>query len=458
MRFRRLPIALHALVILAVCGSLVAQTLEPLPPQESQGDSRYASEAQTSSGFALDLQSSLTHDNYIFSNNANRQSDSAFQGGAFLNLWKTRPLWSVGLEYRPTILLHETATAINALDQGLKLDGIYSLRRNLQFHWKQSVLYSVYYTAGVLGSASNEYFSLPTGPPPGTLNSTLITPLIPELTNQSELGVIYDISRRSLFEVSGNYAFREIPGATSSTLNLFNTQSSTGGFGYQYRLTRHFTLGSRYLFQNFHYDVAGRDDTHSMFLTALWQMGPYVLVSIFGGPSFSRTGGPSTILSGNAGASENILSTGTVGKWGPGAGASLTLRSDQTVLRLTVQRLVDDGGGLLTTVVNAYEGALLRRRLAYGWDLLLMASNARSVALQGSLGRGALDTQSAEVALEHSVFGNLNMHFEYDFIRQRANQYVPFAAEVDDNRYTVGILYRIGSHKLTGRFTSPPSD
>jgi hypothetical protein len=123
-----------------------------------------------------------------------------------------------------------------------------------------------------------------------------------------------------------------------------------------------------------------------------------------------------------------------------------------------VQRLVADGGGLLTTAVNAYEGAELRRRLAYGWDLLLMASNARSVALQGFLGRGALDAQSAEVALEHSLFENLNMHFEYDFVRQRANQYVPFAADVEDNRYTVGILYRIGSHKLTGRFTSPPSD
>jgi hypothetical protein len=443
-----------------ICGSVAAQTQEPLPPQESQGDSRYASEASTSSGFALDLQSSLTHDNNIFSNNADRQSDSVFQEGAFLNFWKTRPLWSVGLEYRPTILLHETATAFNALNQGLRLDGSYRLRRNLQFQWKESV----YYTTGVLESALNEHFSLPTGPPP-ILNSTLITPLMRELTNQSELDVIYDISRRSLFEVSGNYAFLEFPGATSSTSNLFNTQSSTGSLGYQYRLTRHFTLGFRYLLQNYHYDFGARDDTHSMFVTALWQMGPHVVVSIFGGPSFSRTGGPLTIPSANSVASGTILSTAVpstaeAGKWGPGAGGTLTLRSDQTVLRFTAQRLITDGGGLLTTVVNAYEGAELRRRLAYGWDLVLMASNARSVALQGALGRGALDTQSGEVALEHSLFENLNMHFEYDFVRQRTNQYVPFAADVDDNRYTVGILYRIGSHKLTGRgrFASPPSD
>jgi hypothetical protein len=360
----------------------------------------------------------------------------------------------VGLEYRPTILLHETATAFNALNQGLKLDGIYRFRRNLQFQWEESV----YYTTGVLESASNQYFSLPTGPPPGTLNSTLITPLIRQLANQSELDVIYDISRRSLFEVSGSYAFLDFPGGATATPGLFNTQSDTGGFAYQYRLTRHFTLGFRYLLQNYHYDFGARDDTQSAFLTALWQMGPYVLVSIFGGPSFSRTGGPLTILPGNAGVSENILSTGTVGKWGPGAGGSLTLRSDQTVLRLTAQRLIADGGGLLNTVVNFHEGAELRHRLAYSWDLLLMASNARSIALQGVLGRGAVDTQSAEIALDHSLFENLSVHFEYDFVRQRANQYAPVGADLDANRYTVGILYRIGSHKLTGRFTSPPSD
>jgi hypothetical protein len=437
-----------------MCGPVAALTQEPLPPQELQEDSRYASEVPANSGLALELHSKVTHDDNIFSNNANRQSNFVFQEGAFLNLWKTEPLWSVGLEYRPTILLYQTATAFNALDQALKLDGNYRVRPHLQFRWNESF----HYTTGVLESASNEYFSLLTGPPPGTLNPTLITPLRRQLANQSELDVIYDISRRSLFEASGNYAFLDFPGGTSSTPDLFNTQSSTGGFGYQYRLTRHFTLGSRYLVQNFHYDLAGRDDTHSMFLTALWQMGPHVVVSIFGGPSFSIMGGPLAIPSANAGASGTIPSTAAAGKWGPGAGGTLTLRSDQTVLRLTAQRLITDGGGLLTTVVNAYEGAELRHRLAYGWDLVLMASNAQSVTLQGVLGRGALDTQSAEVALEHSLFENLNMHFEYDFVRQRANQYVPFAADVDDNRYTVGILYRIGSHKLTGRFTSPQSD
>jgi len=423
-------------------GPVAAQTQEPLLPQEPRDDSRYASEAPTNSGFDLDLQSKLIRDNNIFSNNANRQSDNVFQEGALLNVWKTTPLWSVGVEYQPTVLLYQRATAFDALDQGLKLDGKYRFLPNLQFRWSESV----HYTTGVLESASNEYVSLPSGPPP-TLNSTLITPLIRELANQSELEVVYNSSSRSFFEVSGSYAFLDFPGGVSSTGGLFNTQSSTGGFGYQYRLTRHFTVGFRYLFQQFHYAVGSRDDAHNAFVTALWQVGPHVVVSLFAGPSFSITGVPLTILPANAGASGVIPPSAAAGKWSPGAGGSLTVRSDQTVLRLTAQRLITDGGGLLTTVVSAFEGAELRHRLAYNSDLVLMASNARSVVLQPFGGRGAVETQSVGVAVEHPIFENLSMHFEYHAFRQRVNRYVPFA-DVDDGRYTLGILYRIGKHNL----------
>ena len=441
-RRSRLPQALYALVILSMSGTLAAQTQELLLPQESQDESRYANELPTGSGFALDLQSQITHDNNVFSNNANRQSDYVFQEGAVLNAWKKKPLWSVGLEFRPTVLLHQTATAFNALDQGLRLDGSYRVRPHLQLRWNESF----HYTNGVLESASNEYFSLPTGPPP-TLNSTLVTPLIRELANQSELGVVYDISRRSSFELSGSYAFLDFLAAPKSSPALFNTQSGTGGFEYQYRLTRHFTLGFRYLFQNFHYDVGIRDATHNTFLTALWQMGPHVVVSLFGGPSFSITHVPFIGPSVNGPAPASLSSAAAARSSSPSGGGTLTLRSDQTVLRLTAQRLITDGGGLLTTVASTYEGAELRQRVAYNWDLALMASNARSVALQGLIGRGAVDTPSAEIALEHSLRENLTVHFEYHLFRQRVNQYVPFAA-VDDDRYSFGILYRIGDHNF----------
>jgi len=177
-----LPLAFYSLVILSICGPVVAQTQDSFLPQEARDDSRYTSELPTDSGFNLDLQSKVIHDNNIFSNDAHRQSDNVFQEGALLNVWKTKPLWSVGLQYQPTILLYQTATAFNALDQGLKLDGNYRVLPHLQFRWSESI----HYTTGALESAPNEYVSLPNGPPP-SLNSTLITPLIRELANQSGL-------------------------------------------------------------------------------------------------------------------------------------------------------------------------------------------------------------------------------------------------------------------------------
>jgi hypothetical protein len=438
-RRKGLLLALPTMTVLYTCAPVVAQMQDPLPPREPQADSHYVNESPSSSGFAVDLQSNVARDNNVFSNDANRQSDFVFQNGAFLEFWKTEPIWNVGIDYRPSILLHETATALNAVDQAFQLDGAYRLRRNLQVQLTESL----YYTTGALESTSNEYFSLPNTSSTG-LNSTLIIPRIRELTNSSALKVVYDSSRRTSFQVSGSYSFLDFAGGPSVTAGLFNTQSRMGGFAYQYRLTQHLTIGFRYSLQNYRYEFGARDDTHSAFVTALWEMGPHVIVTIFGGPSFSITGGPQATGSVNASASKTTLPRAAAGSWSPGAGGTLTLRSDQTVLRFTAQRLITDGGGLLNTVVNANEGAELRHRLVYGSDLVVMATNTRSVALQGFGGRGIVDTQSAGIALEHSLFENLSMHFGYDFFRQRVNQYVHFA-DVDEGRYTVGILYRIGN-------------
>src|SRR5205807_2023175 len=87
-------------------------------------------------------------------------------------------------------------------------------------------------------------------------------------------------------------------------------------------------------------------------------------------------------------------------QWGPGVGASLTFRSNQTVFRLTGQQLVADGGGLLPAVTNSFGGAEVRRRMAGTWDAVLTVSSGRSVALQGPTGKGKVDTQAALDSLD----------------------------------------------------------
>ena len=75
-------------------------------------------------------------------------------------------------------------------------------------------------------------------------------------------------------------------------------------------------------------------------------------------------------------------------------------------------------------------------------DIALTASNARSVALQGPNGKGAVDTQAAGMAIEYPMARNLSLHAGYDYLRQRTNQFVPFALNADRNRFMLGIFYR----------------
>ena len=124
----------------------------------------------------------------------------------------------------------------------------------------------------------------------------------------------------------------------------------------------------------------------------------------------------------------------------------MTFRSNETVFRLTGQRLVADGGGLLPAVMNSYEGAEIRQRFAGRWDVALTASNARSVALQGPTGKGAVDSQVAGIAIERPIVQTLSLHVGYDYLRQRTNQFVPFAFNADRNRFTLGLFYRTRDH------------
>jgi hypothetical protein len=428
-----------------MCGSVAAQTQDPLLPEEPISDSRYVGEVPANSGYAAEFDSKATRDDNILANNAHRIGDNLFQEGGLLDLWDAKPLWSVEFQYRPTGIFYQTNSALNALDQNLILDGEYRARPNLRFLWNESFQE----IKGILESPSNEFYSLPTGPPP-SLNATVLTPLARQLANQSEVNVAYDLTSRSSIDVSGSYAFAnfsEFSNLGSSDLSLFNTQTGTGGLGYQYRLTRHFTIGGRYLFQYFHFGQANANDTHSMFLTVSWEMGPHATLSFFGGSQYSISHGQFVLPLTIGSSPGSSLTFGPTNEWVPAGGGSLTLRSDRTVLRVTAQRLITDGGGLLTTVINQNEGAELRQRIAYGFDFIWTGSNARSIALDETPGTGAADTQSAGMSIEHSLFEDLSMHVEYDFMRQRINSFVPFEANANINRYTVGVSYRIGDHK-----------
>jgi hypothetical protein len=132
----------------------------------------------------------------------------------------------------------------------------------------------------------------------------------------------------------------------------------------------------------------------------------------------------------------------------PAGGGSFTLKSDRTALQFAAQRLVTSGGGLLGTVTSAYGGVQLRRRMTADWDLVLTGSGAQTQQIQSGGASGNIQTQTAGIALEHAIFENLFFHGEYDFLRQRVNQFVPLGTDINRNQYTVSIFYAFGEHRL----------
>lgn len=427
-------------------GALDAQAQAPPPteepaPKQPQDDLRYATEQPANRGFAVEVHTTSSWDDNILGNNAHRASDYVFQEGGILDFWEKQPGWSIDLKYRPNALLYRTYNGLNQLDHRLDFANDFHLASHVIFRLKDSLDL----TTGVFEPQANQDLALPVGGPTN-LNSTVLAPLARQFANEASGEAEYEVSRRGTIRISGGHGFRRFTNvgtvSTNVAAHLFSTQSDVGSLSYDYRLTRHFTGGLIYEFENYRFGQALHDKTESGFLRVLWEMRPHITLSLFGGPQYSDSNGLFSTPSTNPLQPGSVLTSLRSRAWGPAGGGSITLRSNQTVFRLTAQQQVSDGGGLLAAVTSSFEAAEIRRRLALNWDVALTMSNARAVALEGPLGKGTLDSQAAGLTLEHPFSRTLNLHLEYDYLRQRANSLVPFPINLDRNRFTLGLLYR----------------
>ena len=207
----------------------------------------------------------------------------------------------------------------------------------------------------------------------------------------------------------------------------------------RYRVSERFTVGLRYLYQYFHYGTGGSDVTNSGFLTAHWDVKQYASLDLYGGPSDSAALGTSSFVP--------VVNetSGTFNSLSPAFGGTFSLRSDDTVFNVSAQHLVSSGGGLLMTVTSDYEGAELRRQLGANWDFIVTGGYAHTVALQSQTSKGKADTQSFATAFERPLLEKLSVHFEYDYLRQRVNQFVPLGSNVNENEFSISLFYRIGA-------------
>jgi len=398
--------------------------------------------APLASGMNAELETRVMRDTNVFSNNARPSSDLIYEEGAVINLWKSQPRWNFALQYRPTAVLYQKDSSLNAFDQGLNLVGGYSFTPRLRLTGTET--FDV--RTGELPPSSNQYFVLPTSSVPG-LNNTLIAPTSREIGNSSQGEIEYDVSPRTTLDFTGGYLLQHFSGINTQQqgvlpATLLDTNGATGGADYRYRISERFTVGLRYLYQYFHYGTGGSDETNSGFLTAHWDVKQYASVDLYGGPSDSAAVGTSSLLP------VVNQTSGTFHSLSPAFGGTFSLRSDETVFNVSAEHSVSNGGGLLMTVTSDYEGAELRRHLGENWDFILMGSYGRAVALQSQNGKGKADTQSIATAFERPLLEKLSIHVEYDYLRQRVNQFVPLGSNVNETELSLSLFYRMGAPRL----------
>jgi hypothetical protein len=429
--------------LLFVCGPAKAQIQTIGNSTVNPADSSYAGGgAPSQSGINAELETGVMRDTNVFGNNAAPYSDFVYQESAVINLWKAQPRWNIALQYRPTFLHYQHESSLNSFDQGLEATGRYSFSPKLQLEGTETVARFT----GLFPYSSNQYLVLPTSGFPG-VNTAIIAPTSHELSTGSEGNILYQVSPRGSIDLTGGYALENFTGIknvpqTVLSPTLLDTNSATGGVAYQYRYTQRVTLGLRYMYQYFHYGFGGSDESHTGYLIAHWDIWDHAGLDLYGGPSYSTAIGTQFVT---ATTKAPLLSYAVLS---PAFGGTFSIRSDRTVVNINAQHAVSSGGGLLMTVMSDSAGAEIRHQLTDNWDFVVLGSYDRSVALQSSSSKGKLDSETIGTAFERLFFSKLGMHFEYDYSRQRVNQFVPLGTNVNMNQFSVALFYRLGEPHL----------
>ncbi len=433
---RHLFLAL-AMVSVGAHGARAQQTGSRLG--DPAADLRYANQTAPKNALFWDVQGATTYDDNVFNDNRHRVQDLVFEGGARISYQQERRL-RFKLVYHPDILLYRSVSAYNQLNHAFETSAQYQVSQ----HFLLGASDLLEYRTGFSPARQNEDLSPQAGPLPG-LNRTTFLPLVRELANEAQVWTDFLPGRRTSIGLTAGLENRRFSGGGGLASFLFGLRSTDVGFRQTYRFTRTVYLGTQYFFQSFRFGQGSRAEVHTVLMSLRWGIGPHLTLQLFGGSqhSWARDQFPSSALF--LGQPAQISLAVSSAQWRPEIGGSLDMRSNRTIFRLSGQRLVTDGGGLLTTVDNAVLAAELRRRISRGWDLLLDANLARSKALSPLLGGRAVTSSGAGMSLEHQVTERLTLRCSYGYIRQHGDSALPFLTNLDRSRVTLSLTYRAAS-------------
>jgi hypothetical protein len=381
--------------------------------------------------FGFNLGSS--YDDNVFSSNKQRVGDASFLFGPSLNLRREGKSLSLAMDYQPHFRIYRNGSEPSALDQGLVLDASDRVNSHLTFRVRTSASY----TTGIFQPSQSAEILSGLGSP-SSLNQTVFTPTVKQLSLSSRIDASYQASRHDSVSFYLGQSTLDFKQQVSSERGLQNTQERDAGLRYQHRLSPHTTLGVDYRFQNIHFGQDSGTLVHSAFFSYAQQISPSLTISVFGGPQYSRLKELFSLPLDPSVLQAPVSHT----DWNWAIGGALTKRLDRTVFQLTTQHQVSNGGGLVGAVVSASVGANVRRRLSRRWDAIGSGTYARNNSFASGFPTNDYQSETAAFGLERSLTEKLSFRMGYDYLRQRGSGGALSIADFDRDLWSVQVSYR----------------
>jgi hypothetical protein len=393
----------------------------------------YAGSASPRNTLLLGFSTGTNYDDNVLGDNHHRTGDAEFLFGPSLSLRREGSRLSLALSYQPHFRIYRNESGLNTLDQSLGLDTSY----RVSSHFSMRARTNAIYTNGIFQPSQNEEV-LPTSGSPTSLNQTVYTPTVRQLSLNSRIDASYQASPHNsigLYVGESSLDFKE---QVSSGGNLQNTEEHEAGLLYQHRLSLHTTLGANYQFQDILFGPDSRTLVHSFFFSYAQQFSPSLSLSVFGGPQHSHTNEIIPFVIGPFTFRIPVLLAG----WNWAVGGTLTKRLDRTVFLLTAQREISNGGGLIGAVNGTSVGASVRRQLPGRWDAVWSGNYANNSSLGPAAPAGSYYSANAGFGLERSLSDRLSLRFGYDFLSQHGNGQAPLLGNLNRNLFSVQFSYR----------------
>lgn len=389
--------------------------------------------------FSLSMGASAFYDDNVLGTNNPRLDDEALSFDSRLSLSRKTERLIFNIDYLPFFLLYRQ---INQYDR-LNHAGNSNLAFRLGSHFTLGLHDSAAYQNGVFQTLSGEGISSGSGTSAG-LNQTVLQPAARELTNASSLDLTYLRSARTTLTLFGAFDRRAFGSQVASGQGFYNSKIASGGVQYQYRITEHVNIGLLYSYQDSRflgYTVSLGGDSryvdNNAVVSLAWHVTPTVTLSAFGNPHYVQAYfySPGTTNNGQ-------------GHVYGGGGGVLTKQVKKTALDLSGERILTDGGGLLTYTTSTNANIGVRQQVVGRWEALVQVGAARTDALLGQYSGARLDSLRGSLIVQRPLFQGLTMRLGYEAEHQVSKGSLPLGAAFDRNRVTCSIDYQLKAIQL----------